>query len=200
MAVSTNNADRVWVTFSDYNNVHKIYETNDAGTNWTNISGNNLPELPVNCIVYQGGANDDLYIGTDIGVYYKDNTMSEWVPFNEGLPNVIVTELEIHYSEGTISAATYGRGVWESPLNTLSGVGTDEFQELDFEVYPNPASDNIYIQANSSKINISIFSLDGKTVVETQSQKIDVSKMAKGCYILSVKQKGLTKYKKLIIK
>ena len=200
VAVSTNNADRVWVTFSDYNNVHKIYETNDAGTNWTNISGNNLPELPVNCIVYQGGANDDLYIGTDIGVYYKDNTMSEWVPFNEGLPNVIVTELEIHYSEGTISAATYGRGVWESPLNTLSGVGTDEFQELDFEVYPNPASDNIYIQANSSKINISIFSLDGKTVVETQSQKIDVSKMAKGCYILSVKQKGLTKYKKLIIK
>ena len=71
---------------------------------------------------------------------------------------------------------------------------------MDFEVYPNPASDNIYIQANSSKINISIFSLDGKTVVETQSQKIDVSKMAKGCYILSVKQKGLTKYKKLIIK
>ncbi len=200
VAVSTNNADRAWVTFSDYNNVHKVYETMDGGTNWTNISGNNLPELPVNCIVYQGGTNDDLYIGTDIGVYYKDNTMSDWVPFNQGLPNVIVTELEIHYSEGTISAATYGRGVWESPLNTLPGVGTDEINELNFEVYPNPASDEIYIHANSSKINVNIFSLDGKNVIETQSTKINVSKMAKGYYILSIKSNGLTSYKKLIIK
>ena len=30
IAVSTNNPDRAWVTFSDYNNVHKVYETNDA--------------------------------------------------------------------------------------------------------------------------------------------------------------------------
>ena len=200
VAVSTNNADRAWVTFSDYNNIHKVYETTDGGTNWINISGNNLPGLPVNCIVYQGGTNDDLYIGTDIGVYYKDNTMSEWAPFNQGLPNVIVTELEIHYAEGTISAATYGRGVWESPLNTLPSVGVDEISELNFDVYPNPASDDIYIQANISKINVSIFSLDGKNIIETQSKKINVSKMAKGYYILSIKSNGFTKYKKLIIK
>ena len=36
-----------------------------------NISGTNLPSLPVNCIVYQGGANDDLYIGTDVGYTTK---------------------------------------------------------------------------------------------------------------------------------
>ena len=112
----------------------------------------------------------------------------------------IVTELEIHYAEGTISAATYGRGVWESPLNTLPSVGVDEISELNFDVYPNPASDDIYIQANSSKINVSIFSLDGKNIVETQSKKINVSKMAKGYYILSIKSNGFTKYKKLIIK
>ena len=32
IAVATNNPDRAWVTFSDYNNVHKVYETNDAGS------------------------------------------------------------------------------------------------------------------------------------------------------------------------
>ena len=67
IAVAKNNADRAWVTFSDYNNIHKVYETNDAGNSWINISGNNLPGLPVNCIVHQGGSTDDLYIGTDIG-------------------------------------------------------------------------------------------------------------------------------------
>ena len=50
--------------------------------------------------------------------------MSDWIPFNDGLPNVIVKELEIHYDEGTISAATFGRGVWESPLNTFQQMFT----------------------------------------------------------------------------
>ena len=40
----------------------KVYETNDAGSTWINISGSNLPGLPVNCITYQGGTNDDLFI------------------------------------------------------------------------------------------------------------------------------------------
>ena len=28
--------------------------------------------------------------------------MSDWIPFNDGLPNVIVKELEIHYDGGTL--------------------------------------------------------------------------------------------------
>ena len=64
-----------------------------------------------------------------MGVYYKDNTMTDWAPFNNGLPNVIVNELEIHYDEGTISAATY-EGMRESPLNTISSVNDEVMQAL----------------------------------------------------------------------
>ena len=200
IAVATNNPDRAWVTFSDYNNIHKVYETNNAGSSWTNISGSNLPELPVNCIVYQGGANDDLYIGTDVGVYYKNNTMTEWIPFNDGLPNVIVKELEIHYDEGTISAATYGRGIWESPLNTLSSVSTNNLEKLDCTIYPNPANDKITISANTSGINVSIFTLTGQKVIETTSKTISVSSLAKGCYIVELESNGIIKREKLVIK
>jgi photosystem II stability/assembly factor-like uncharacterized protein len=200
IAVATNNADRAWVTFSDYNNIHKVYETNDAGSTWINISGNNLPGLPVNCIVYQGGANDDLYIGTDIGVYYKNNTMTEWIPFNNGLPNVIVKELEIHYDNGTISAATFGRGVWESPLNTLSSVSTNDIEKLDYTIFPNPAKSKISIHSNSNSINVSLFTLTGKKVIQTTSKTINVSSLAKGCYIVELKINGATKRDKLIIK
>ena len=199
IAVSTNNPDRAWVTFSDYNNVHKVYETNDAGNSWTNISGNNLPALPVNCIVYQGGANDDLYIGTDVGVYYKDNTMTDWVPFNNGLPNVIVNELEIHYDEGTISAATYGRGVWESPLNTISSVNDEVMQSSIVKIFPNPAQNTITINTKMQNINICVFSLTGQKIISSKDKKIDISSLKKGCYIVRVYSDKFSAQNKLII-
>ena len=200
ITVATNNADRAWTTFSDYNNIDKVYETTDAGANWTNISGNNLPGLPVNCIVYQGGANDDLYIGTDVGVYYKDNTMTEWIPFNDGLPNVIVKELEIHYSTGTISAATFGRGIWESPLNTLSTTNNDNVELFSFSVYPNPAKDQITISTNATNIKVNIFTLTGQKIITTTSKTIETTTLAKGCYIIEVNSDNIIKRKKLIIR
>ena len=103
VVVANNNPDRLWVTFSGYNSNEKVYESNDRGANWINITSSGLPNLPVNCIVYQKLTNDDLYVGTDIGVYYRDKTMNEWVPYMNGMPNVIISELEIHYDKETIS-------------------------------------------------------------------------------------------------
>ncbi len=200
VTVSNSNPDRAWVTFSGYNTTNKVYETNDAGSSWANISGSNLPGLPVNCIVYQGGANDDLYIGTDIGVYYKNSNMSEWIPFNDGLPNVIIKELEIHYNKGTISAATFGRGVWESPLNNLSTSFSNN-EEINFKIYPNPAEDKITIITSQQNINIAIFTITGKKIIATTTKTINTSNFAKGCYIIEVKSKnGFLKREKLIIK
>ncbi|MBI3501349.1 MAG: T9SS type A sorting domain-containing protein [Bacteroidetes bacterium] len=42
--------------------------------------------------------------------------MNAWVPFNNGFPNVVVSELEINYPANKIRAATFGRGLWESDL------------------------------------------------------------------------------------
>ena len=201
VTVSTSNPDRAWVTFSDYNNAHKVYETIDAGDNWANISGSNLPALPVNCIVYQGGANDDLYIGTDIGVYHKDNTMNDWAPYMDGMPNVIVKELEIHYDAGTISAATYGRGVWQSPLKTTSITSINKFKSIDFSLYPNPAKDKITIQGTiGAEFDIVIYSLDGKTILESNKKTINTTNLKAGYYIVVAKSDSFISRKSLIIK
>lgn len=110
---------RMWVTCSGYVKGAKVFETNDGGASWTNITGN-LPNMPVNCIIYETGSNDGLYIGTDAGIFYKNANLKNWQAFMTGLPNVIVRELEIVYPINKIRAATYGRGVWESDLYTLS--------------------------------------------------------------------------------
>ncbi|NLJ07500.1 MAG: PKD domain-containing protein [Sphingobacteriales bacterium] len=117
--VREDNANVVWVTFSGYSNGNKVFVSVDGGDNWVNYSGS-LPNLPVNCIVYQKGSDNGLYVGTDVGVYYRDSSLNDWIPFSSGLPNVIVNDLEIFYnsvpSKQRIKAATYGRGLWESEL------------------------------------------------------------------------------------
>ena len=126
--------------------------------------------------------------------------MTEWILYNNGLPNVIIRELEIHYDEGTISAATYGRGVWESPLNTLSSVSADNIESFNYSVFPNPAKNQITISPKNNDITVSIYTITGKKILVKNSHVINVSDLAKGCYIIQIKSYKNVFRNKLIIK
>ncbi|MEL6821683.1 MAG: T9SS type A sorting domain-containing protein, partial [Calditrichota bacterium] len=115
VTVSDVDPEKIWAVFSGFSSGNKVFESTDAGASWTNISGN-LPNIPVNCIIHQQSANDALYVGTDNGVFYRRPGTNDWEAYNTSLPNVIVQELEIHYGTLMLRAATYGRGIWESPL------------------------------------------------------------------------------------
>jgi len=122
IAVDQTDANRVYVTFSGYVDGTKVYMSTTGGTTWTNIS-NNLPNLPMNCVVIdKNSATHAMYVGGDVGVYYKDDTSPTWILYSDGLPNVVVKELEIYYGASQaahrLRAGTYGRGVWESDLYT----------------------------------------------------------------------------------
>lgn len=111
IAVDPLNAKRIWITKSGYAVNDKVFEYN--GQTWKNLSGN-LPNIPINTIVYQNNSPDRLYIGSDIGVYFSDYGSGYWERFGDELPNLIVTELELVYSNPIkLRAATYGRGIWE---------------------------------------------------------------------------------------
>ncbi len=124
IAVSGNNPDVAWVTFSGYTAGEKVYQTDNGGITWFNVSGT-LPNIPVNCITYQNNSTDILYIGTDFGVFWKDGTMNDWLPYNTGLPNVIIDELEVYYPTSKLRAATYGRGLWETDLQVSTLYASD---------------------------------------------------------------------------
>ena len=121
IAVHPLNEDKIWVTFSGYTSGEKVYMSDDGGNNWQNISGT-LPNIPCNTIVLDENSNlETLYIGTDLGVFTKDSTVSDWSGFNNNsLPNVIVHELEIQYQSNKLIAATYGRGLWSIDLQITS--------------------------------------------------------------------------------
>jgi hypothetical protein len=105
-----------------YISIYKsVYRSDDRGQSWTDITGN-LPDTYMNCLdldTLSGG----LFAGTYLGVYYRDTSTNEWVSYNKDFPAVDVRELEIFYDtevpgNSSLRAATYGRGLWKSPLMT----------------------------------------------------------------------------------
>jgi len=132
IAVKNDDPNTVWISMSGFNEFG-VYETSNGGITWDNVSIG-LPELPVNCLV-QNILNTDtaeIYAGTDVGVYVRQNN-SRWIPFTAHLPNVTVDELEIQYDgagSGSIYAATFGRGLWKSPLFTgkIEAIKTANFE------------------------------------------------------------------------
>jgi len=115
IAVHPNDPKTVYVTMDGYSNGSKVYKTTDGGDNWTNISGT-LPNIPALSIVIDDNSTNSLYLGMDMGVYYTDDNQTDWIPFNNGIPNVTARTLEIHPTLGKIRLATWGRGLWESDL------------------------------------------------------------------------------------
>ena len=121
----------MWVSLSGYS-ANRVYKSTNGGATWTNISAG-LPSIPIHTIVQnkQSLSEIHLFAGTDVGVYFKKGE-SNWVPYNTNLPNVQVSELEIYYAsnleESKLRAATYGRGLWETPIliqdSSVAGVIT----------------------------------------------------------------------------
>jgi hypothetical protein len=114
IAVDPSNSLRVWVTFYGLSNGNKVFFSSNGGDTWINESGT-LPNIPVNCIKFQtGSTNDGLYIGTDFGVFYRNDDIGDWIFYSNGLPNTRVFDLDLEGS--TLYAATFGRGLWASSL------------------------------------------------------------------------------------
>jgi hypothetical protein len=117
IVVDPDNSNRVFATLSGFFDSVKVYFTYNGGETWNNISGN-LPNVPINCIAFDNNspASDALYVGTDIGVFYRDLYLGDWIYFSNSMPAVIVNDLYINPTNSTISAGTYGRGLWRSSL------------------------------------------------------------------------------------
>lgn len=196
LVMHDNNPDKLYITLGNYTNGIHVNQSTDGGENWTNITFN-LPNIPANTIV-ANKENNTLYVGTDLGVYYKEDQSNEWKLYSNNLPNTIVNDLKINYSSNTLWAATYGRGLWSTVLPFSTGTNEEYFADDDLTLYPNPVKENItikYTLANSSDVNAAIFDVKGRKVMEYnfgmqsadfQTKTIPTSPLEDGLYFLKL--------------
>jgi hypothetical protein len=187
----------------------KIFYSADGGSTWTNVS-KNLPNFPANIVKQErNNPKNAIYVGLDVGVYYTDNTMTTWEPFMKGLPNSTVRDLEINETAGLIRAGTYGRGIWESDLYSITiGVKTAPTNEQ-LTVYPNPSPGIFTIRLNDAlsneAIEIEVFNQLGEKVLVKQVRmglndqtNVDISNLPNGVYILNFKTSEAAWHEKIV--
>ncbi len=162
--------NEVWITFSGFEAGQKVYYTADAGNTWKNISYN-LPNIPINCVAVQDDKTKNVYVGTDHGVYRLDKIKSEWELYSDGLPNVIVSELEIHPKSSKLLAATFGGGVWQVDLASVDSIVSItkwDNKAVQMKLNPNPAMDIVTINMSGlqqGKYNLQILDITGKIIL-----------------------------------
>lgn len=165
IAVSDKNPNVVYVTFSNFGDVNwgapprRVWKSNDGGATWEDYS-QGLPFFPSSTIIYERGSNDRVYVGTDVGVYYRENGWTEWRCFSDNLPVAIVSDLKIDYCKRRLYASLFGRGMWYSDIPAA----TDNADALD------PATERITVASNQTWGNRNVYT----DVLVTTGNKLTV--------------------------
>ena len=191
IAVDPEDAFHVWISYSGQHVSNKIFESTDGGATWINRSAG-LPNVPANSVVCQPNSPNGVYLGTDLGVFYRDDYTNAWEPYGTGMPNVVVSELEINMAIGKLRAATYGRGIWEADLffSPFASV-TEAEASAPPRIVPVDHEGRFQLhlaQEHGTLRQVRVMDAAGRTVVEQRAATgiIDLSARASSAYIVQV--------------
>ena len=85
--------------------------------------------------------------------------------------------------------------------STIVGINEVEKQDfLAFELFPNPARDEIKLKLSEEKFEVSVFKLNGSLIKRIRNQKtIDISDLDAGMYFIRIENNNVIGIKKLIV-
>lgn len=110
VAISPQDHQKIWLVIGNH-----VYLSTNGGKEWQ-LLDTGLPNIPLTSIAVQNNDIESVYIGSHIGVFYRDTILKKWVSFNKGLPRTIISDIEIKEQMGEITIGTFGRGMWSSLL------------------------------------------------------------------------------------
>ena len=136
------------------------------------------------------------------GIEVASGNKSTWNTANNGLfylggsNNIAVDDLKIYNRVLTQAEIT-------SLYNNNSILSSQSYnsQNLKATIYPNPTSDNFTIEMENEVKSVEVYSIQGQTVMISNSKNIDVSNLSKGMYLVRIEdENNAVATQKLIIK
>ncbi|NOZ75317.1 MAG: T9SS type A sorting domain-containing protein [FCB group bacterium] len=122
----------------------KIFRTDDLGQTWTNLT-NNLPNIPVHCVLVMPHHTNEIWIGTDVGLFVSSDEGSTWAYADSGLPAVSIRRLKIIGQR--VLVVTHGRGTFSVYLDELPPIELPVLAPILYPLdYPTPGSSTVTIR------------------------------------------------------
>ncbi|MCL2289179.1 MAG: YCF48-related protein [Bacteroidetes bacterium] len=169
-----------------------MYKTVDGGTTWQRLT------VPFGSYVSVKFLNQDIGFITDFhgDTYHTENGGISWQPLQKPYR---VTGLEIYGN--TLYA--FGRNGVILKRNIDYHTSLTENELLHFVIYPNPATDNIFIESDWTIEKIKIYDLAGRNVLNVvykKGQAINISSFPSGIYFVRIFSENRVITRKIIKK
>lgn len=163
------------VMYLGYNNNFQAPSTANSTNTWYHI------------VYTYDGTNAKIYKnGSFLGTTTKSwNTLNNSDAFDLG----VGVGGELWFDGSIDDLKIYNYALSDSQVATLYNqetlaVGNASIKNKEINVYPNPVKDILNIKSDSEISKVEVFSLEGKKLKESNQNKIDVSQLTSGVYII----------------
>lgn len=118
--------DSIAYALFSYAGFAKILRTENLGQSWEDISGfenskskKGFPDVTVYSLLVMPHRPNEIWVGTEIGIFISTDNGENWKYADNGLPAVSVWEIKTRGTQ--LFLATHGRGIWSVDLPELAG-------------------------------------------------------------------------------
>ena len=219
VAQHPSNTNYAYALMNGLGSTQKVFRTTNRGVTWTDITGN-LPNVPMTDLIPHPTDNNKLYLGTEFGCYKTSNGGTNWVRWNNGMPQANIIS-EMNYIDSIaangkfyVVAGTYGRGFWTREISGDDPIGVfnGSSQVANFELkqnYPNPFNPSTEIKfalPSSDIVTLKVYDITGKEVATLLNGKMDqgihsitfnASGLSSGIYFYRITTSKFTDVKKM---
>ncbi|MBP7185104.1 MAG: hypothetical protein KBA06_06320, partial [Saprospiraceae bacterium] len=164
IAIHPETDDIAYIVFGGFGTQH-LYKTENQGQTWQTI-GQGLPDVPTYSVLIDPLYPNIIYVGNEIGVFASIDEGNTFTKYDGYTPDALLAMDLTITADRKLRLATYGNGVWDADM-IVSPNAIGENEKIDFNVYPNPFSNNLYIKIADKRA-------DSYAIYDNNGKKIDV--------------------------
>ncbi len=228
-AVHPEDADKVLLTYSNYN-AYSVFYSKDGGTTWETVAGNLeeplAPGVPqqarglgngpsVRCAaILETDSGTAYFVGTSVGLYATNELNGDETVWAQQAPdligNAVVEKFDTRDNDNYLAIATHGSGVFGVEVTTSSAIGVEEsnhIQQTKVTLYPNPVKTELAVSLSGFEGKVKgyqVYDALGRLRKEgpidaAVDVRLDVSDLSSGIYYLTLQGVGVDVSKKFVV-